>query len=105
MNNSSTYIGTELKLNISIDKIADYTMDDYEFDVEFYCYSNRRLAMSKEALIRKDENNYLAVVDSKSLGAGMVKCKITAYIPDADCNDGTRVEVCLVDTGILVTGA
>ena len=96
------YEGTELKLNVSIDKIAGYTMDDYDFIAEFYCSQNRKLRLEKSALIRTDAANYSAVVDTRSLGVGVLKCKITAFLPDADCADGVRTEVCLMDTGINI---
>lgn len=105
MDKDTIYLGTELKLNISVDQISGYTMDDYDFTAEFYCFSNRRIQLAKDAFIRSDENNYVAVIDTRSLGAGAVKCKVTAYIPDSDCADGLRTEVCVIDTGLKVVGA
>ena len=97
--------GTELKMNISIDEIAGYTMDSYDFIVEFYCMPNRKLRLEKSALVRTDANNYTAVVDTKAVGIGALKCKVTAYIPDADCEDGFRTEVLLMDTELQIIGA
>lgn len=105
MNEIIVYYGTELKLNVSIEPIGGYSMDDYDFDVEFYCYSNRKVMLNKSALIKDDSNNYLAIVDTKNLGTGALKCRVTAQIPDADCNDGIRTEVLVLDTGIQVMGA
>lgn len=96
------YEGTTLKINVSIDDIAGYTMDDYDFVAEFYCLPNRKLRLEKSALIRTDENNYSAVVDTKNLGVGAIKCKIIALIPDADCDGGVRTEVCVMDTQLTI---
>lgn len=99
------YIGSEIKLNISINPIGNYTMDDYQFECEFFCFANRRLTLGKEQMIRTDENNYVAVLDSRALGAGALRCKITAYIPDADCEDNLRTEVCMIETGMRITNS
>lgn len=103
------YFGSEIKLNVSIDAIGQYHMKDYDFECEFYCFSNKKIVLKKEAMIMQDDDNYLAVLDSKILGKGMLKCKITAYIPDGDLNsddnDGKRTEVLIIDTGIQIMGA
>ena len=99
------YIGTEAKLNISVEPMEGAVMDNYDFECEFYCLPNRRLVFGKEQLIRVDENNYIAVIDTKPLGVGMLKCKVTAYLPDADCEDGVRTEVILIDTGYRIANA
>mgnify|MGYP003288135446 CR=1 FL=1 len=31
------FIGTELKLNVHIDRIENITMDDYDFSLDLYC--------------------------------------------------------------------
>ena len=36
------FLGTELKLNISIDRFGETTMDDYNFDVELICGSFKK---------------------------------------------------------------
>lgn len=100
---NEVYFGSEIKLNVGIDAIDQIHMKDYDFECEFYCFSNKKIVLKKEAMIMQDDDNYLAVLDSKILGKGMLKCKITAYIPDADCADGMRTEVLVMDTGIIIT--
>ena len=99
------YLGTEVKLNINIEPIGGAVMDDYDFSCEFYCLPNASIRLNKDQLIRTDENNYLAVIDTMPLGVGELKCKVTAYIPDADCNDGIRTEVIRIDTGMRIANA
>ena len=102
---NQVYLGSEIKLNIGIEPIGQYHMEDYDFECEFYCYSNRRVILGKDSMIGQDKDNYLAILDSKSLGTGVLKCKITAYIPDGDCEDGLRTEILVMDTGLQIIGA
>ena len=50
----------------------------------------------KEDCIRLDENNYLAVVDTAITGCGVLDARVSAFIPDADCEDGIRTEMVIV---------
>jgi hypothetical protein len=53
-------------------------------------------------MIRVDSNNYIVLVDTNEVGAGDLKCKVTAYIPDGDFPDELRTEVVNIDTGINI---
>lgn len=101
----SPFIGTELKLNIHIEPIGDITMDDYDFEVEVYCSPKRPIIISKANAIRVDSDNYVVLVDTNVVGAGELKCKVTAHIPDADFDDGLRTEIAAIDTGINIIKA
>jgi hypothetical protein len=105
MNKENIIIGTELKININIDPIEDLTMDEYDFKAVFYSHSSRQKEIKKEEMIRIDKNNYVALVDSTNLGAGELRCKIIAYLPDDDFPDNTRTEVVCIDTGINIIKA
>lgn len=94
------FIGTELKLNIHIEPIGDVTMDDYNFDVEVYCSPVRPIKVNKSDALRIDSDNYVVLVDTNVVGAGDLKCKVIAYIPDDDFPDTLRTEVVCIDTGI-----
>lgn len=96
------FLGTEMKINISVATVGDLTMDDYEFFVEFYCSAKRVVTLKKEEGIRMDSNNYVFCVDSNETGPGLLKCKLTAYIPDGDFDDGFRTEVKGVHTKINI---
>lgn len=99
---SQVFFGSEIKLNVGIEPIGDLTMDDYDFECEFYCFSNKKVNLHKRAMIRRDERNYIAPIDSSALGAGSLKCKVTAYIPDMDFEDGVRTEIVYLDTQINI---
>lgn len=93
MNMKTSGIGTIFKLNVSISGLGALTMDDVDFECDFYVYSNKRQSVKKEQMIRIDENNYIAIVYSDKLGVGSIKNATTIRIPDGDIPDGIRVEV------------
>lgn len=96
-------IGTELKINVHLDRLDGYRMSDIDFSCEFYVYTNRKVSVSKEQMIKVDDDNYIACVDSTQLGVGKIMCRVTANIPDADFDDGIRKEVDTADTNIIIT--
>lgn len=98
-----TFLGSELKLNVSISPVGTVTMDDYDFVAEFYCTSKKKLIIKKQDAIRIDEENFVFLIDTNEIGYGMLKCAITAYIPDADFPDSIRTETKLIETGIIIT--
>lgn len=102
---STAFLGTELKLNIHIDPIDDVTMDDYDFIVELYCSPKRTIIVNKADAIRAGEDDYIVCVDTNLTGAGDLKCKVTAQIPDPDFEDLLRTEIVAVDTGINIVKA
>ncbi len=86
-------VGTIYKYNVNVEPIDGLTMDEYDFTVQWYVYENRSIITKKSELIRKDSENYHALVDSSKTGAGQLKFKLTAQIPDSDCLSGFRTEV------------
>lgn len=113
MASEKVFLGTELKINIHIDPMDFRHMEEYDFDVEFYCSPKKsfqiRKAPGKEydtpSLYRKaddSQDDYLCFIDTKELGSGKLKCKVTAYIPDEHFPDGIRTEVDEIDTGIEI---
>lgn len=96
-------IGTELKLNVHLDRLDGYRMSDIDFSCDFYVYTNRKVSINKEQMIKADDDNYVACVDSTKLGIGKIMCRVTAYIPDADFEDGLRKEVETVETNVTIT--
>ena len=95
MKHTDIYLNSEFKPYVKLDPVGDLTMDDYDFTVEFYCFPNRKLKITKSELIRKEEAGevvYVACVNSKDIGTGELKCDVTRHIPDADFPDGMRTE-------------
>lgn len=92
-----TYIGTKLKVNVHHEPIQGLTMDEYDFEVEFYCSSKKKLKYKKSELIRIDESNYVARVDTTIVGLGNLKCNIIANIPDGDFIERIRPEIEVIE--------
>lgn len=87
-------LGTEMKLNVDIDPVGDIHASGYNFTVDFFCSTKKVKRYLKEDLLPIDDDNFIALLDTTEVGAGELKCRITAYIPDEDFeNDGTRTEV------------
>lgn len=98
------FLGTELKLNINIEPINGVSMDEYDFEVELICgaFKTQRKIIKKSEAIRVDADNYIICFDTTEIGIGILKCKVTAYIPDGDFKDGKRTEIIENYTGIEI---
>lgn len=97
---------TEYKINVHAEPIDGLGMSEYEFECQFYVYSNKVVTIKKVDMKQQetngvsDPNNYIAILDSdkvKALGKGSVKMRLVAHIPDSDFPDGTRTEVAEVN--------
>lgn len=100
MEGNMTDLGTIYKLNIHIEGLPT-NMDDVDFSARFYCFKDS-IEIPKKDMIRIDENNYVAVVDSNKIGRGEIKMQITVQILDADIEDGIRTEVYTLNTNITI---
>lgn len=104
MNTLPPSLGTKLKINVSADLGNNLHLKDVDFDCVFYNSIGKKQLLHKSNLIEYDADNYVAVVDTKSIGSGEYYLKLTVYIPDADCADGKRTEVVDIPTGVKVRG-
>lgn len=100
--NNKCYLGTELKLNLSIEPIGTTHMSSYDFIVDVFCNPIKSIRIEKSKASKDNDDNYILCIDSNAIGKGKVKVKVTAYIPDKDFADGLRTEVVVVDTGISI---
>ena len=96
------YLESEFKAFIKLDPVGDMTMDDYDFYAEYYCYPNRKVKVEKKDMIRKSEGEYWACLNSVDLGAGMLKCNVVRFIPDADFADGLRTDRKVFDFDVRI---
>ena len=99
------FLGTELKLNVNVEKMGKVTMDDYNFVVTLYCSTSKAIIVPKESAIRVDDSNYIVRVDTTIIGVGKLKCKVEAELPDGDFPEQLRTEVMIIDTGIEIVKA
>ncbi len=87
MDKKIVFYGSEFPEIVSVEPIDGLTMDDYDFECEFYCYTNRKVKFTKLQMQRVDENHYEITIDSTKLGCGVVKCDITLMLPDTYAGD------------------
>ena len=73
-----TDLGTIYKLNVHIGGLPG-TMDEVDFRCKFWTY-RKELTVEKKDMIRIDENNYMAVIDSYLLGRGTIKVQTTVLV-------------------------
>lgn len=104
MKNDKIYFGSEIKPYIELEPVGTLNMDDYDFTAEYYCARNKRVIVKKEDMRRENENKYVACLNTKDLGTGILKCLVTRYIPDADFDDGLRTDVRLFIFDIPIVG-
>lgn len=95
-------IGTEIKLNLNIEPVGAFTMDSYDWVAEVFSNSQKSLIINKSEAIKVDESNYTLLIDTNKVGIGVLKCKVTAQIPDSDFPDMYRTEVNTINTGVEI---
>lgn len=95
-------VGTKVKINVSMDPVNDVHLNEMDFRCEFFCTRMRVQRFRKRDLNEVDADNFLAEVDTRKIGAGMVYMRITVEVPDADCRGGFRTEVATVPTGVII---
>lgn len=96
-------LGTEFKINVHVEPIDGLHMSDYDFTCRFCIYANRNVDISKSEMIKVDDDNYIACIDSSKLGVGTIMMRIIAQIPDADFPDGLRTEIETISTGLVIS--
>lgn len=103
MDNSVIGLGTELKINVNIEPIGNLHMSDYDFTAKFFTRAVKPVVVNKSDMVQEDDDNYIALVDTRQMTAGMVQMVIQAEIPDADFKDGLRTEITMpINTGIIL---
>lgn len=95
------YLGSEFKLNVYMEAIGSYHMDDVNFSCTFYT-RGERVTLSKSDMKRVDKDNYVAPLDSNALGKGTLTVVYEADIPDNDFGDSYRHEVVVVKTELKI---
>ena len=89
----NTVIGAEKKLNLNIEPINEFTMDDYDISVELFTTKSNIVTLTKGDRVREDQSNYIVPVETAKIGCGRLKCRVIAHIPDTDFYKNYRVEI------------
>ena len=100
-------INTKYIRKVIIESENGKTMDDLDFTLDFYVYTNRLQTLKKSELIRvvKDgEVSYYAIIDSQKLGRGNVKCRIRIIDVEPRIKNMERPVVLTREVGIMIGG-
>lgn len=95
-------VGTEYKIKIAMEPIKDVHLADCIFECVFYVKAQPTVIVKKEEMIQVDEDNFIAMVDSSTLGMGKLMVKVKVELPDADFPDLYRTEIVNLSTGITI---
>lgn len=101
INDNMVSLGTELKINISMEPMDGYTLASTEWFCEFYT-KRVKVKVSNEEAIKVDDNNFICIVDSRAVGRGELMAHIEVQIPDSDFGDNYRTEALTFSTGINI---
>lgn len=99
--NDTIVKGSEFKLNISMDVIDEYHMEDVDFLCTFKA-GGKAVTVLKSSMIKVDADNYLAPLDSADLGKGALTIRYETDIPDEAFADGFRHEIIDISTKIKI---
>lgn len=102
MDRIAVYAGTEVKLSVSIEPMDGYNLEDLEFKAEVGCVPWRPVTIIKNDAIKVDENTYIVTADTRRMGIGPMRMRLTVFVPDGDFPDGYRTEVAEIMTGLEV---
>ena len=99
----NSVIGTKVKLNISLQPIDGYHLEDVDWSALVFTEQGlKTLTVDKKNAIYIDKDNYVIRVDTSLVGAGAYYTTVTAYIPDTDFEDGIRPEKRTRYTGVTI---
>ena len=102
MTDNRPIIGTEFKVLVEIEPVDEVHMVDMEFTCQFYTKLNDPLMVTKEQMIKVNDDSYIALVDTTGMSAGTLRNRMTVDIPDKDFADGYRREVVDVEAGTKI---
>lgn len=102
MKTNECVIGTQLKLNIHIEPLGLLHMSDYDFECKFFVFQKKNVIITKAEMVKVDNDNYLAIIDTEQIGIGNLHITVTAHIPDSDFEGQLRKEVICVPTNINI---
>ena len=95
---------TDLKINVHVEPIDGSThLSDCNFSCFFYTNNETQgILLEKSEMIKIDDDNYIAKVDTSLLGIGAVCLKLEVHVPDGDYDTGYRKEISRICTGIHI---
>lgn len=103
--NNNIPLGSDFKMNVHMDNIDGYSMDDVDFKCVFYTKSSKKVVLPKDEMIPIRDSNYVSYVaplHSLDLGIGALKIVYEADIPDNDFDNALRHEIVPITTDIKI---
>ena len=97
--------GTGYIIEILIDSVKGSLIRDIDFSVSFFVYTNRRETFHKSELIHiqmTEGDKYYALLDSRKVGSGELKCDITINDPEPRWAGGARPVILRHSTGKVI---
>lgn len=95
-------LGTQLKINVNVEPIGSIHLSNCQFKCTFFINPKKTIELEKSSMIKVDDDNYIALIDSSLLGTGTIRMTIEVDIPDTDFPSGLRKEIDTVCTGIII---
>lgn len=95
-------LGTELKINVNVKPIGNIHLSNCDFTCTFFVSSAKTVVKNKSDMIKVDDDNYIALINSEDLGVGTIKMTIKVLVPDQAFEDNYRTEIETVTTGITI---
>lgn len=95
----------EYKLNVHVEPIAGFHMEELNFKCVLFVYPNRTVEVGKAEMIKVDEDNYVIPLTAelvKKMGRGQLKVKMVVEIPDNDFPDNFRTEISEICTSVVI---
>lgn len=102
-------LGSGLKVNIYMEPIGTIHLNDVldTTTCTFFTNSRDEQVIKGESLLKVDDDNFIACLDSSMFNAGKLRLRMEIDFPDKDFVDmqvtqGLRKEIKTVDTGITI---
>ena len=100
-------LGSQFKINIYVEPIhkgssSEVHLDSCDFNCIFFTSPNKYVELKKSQMVKIDKDNYVALIDSESLGVGTIKMTMEIDIPDPLFENNTRKEINTINTGIKI---
>lgn len=115
MEENKVFLGSDLKLNVSI-TTEGWHMSDGNWKIEAWCNPRKKYIVNwdnpNEVFQNNDNDNYIIIIPTDEIGTGSLKLKAIVELPDGDLtssttNNGdafnpTRTEVVSIPTDIKI---
>lgn len=95
------YYGTIAKITVSLNPIAEMTMDDFDFKCIFTA-GGKSVVISKAEMSRVDNSHYDAYVDTTQINPGLLLVVVAADLIDPQAPGRIRREICSIPSKLNI---